>query len=103
MEDEDEDDGTIRVSRPLINTGQSSQSTPERGAGSTESCTDSAHGAPSEDWSIISDNDDGERTRRSSRERRNSSPTANKRSGIAAAVLSVLPDSLSHSRGQTRA
>ena len=105
-DDEEEEDGTIRVRRPAHrNNGSSCQSTPDRvGAGSSESWSESAQGAPSEDWSVISDRDDSPQTRRSSRqsECRDSSPTAIKRSGLAAAVLSVLPDSLSQSRSQSR-
>ena len=61
---------------------------------SSYSSNGSVRGAPSEDWSVISDSDD----RRSSHlGESHSTPSTTKRSNIAAAVLSVLPDTLSFS------
>lgn len=63
---------------------------PDRaGTNSMDSWHDESGQAPSEDWSVISDSEE----RRSSRDLRES-PTS-KRSSLAAAVLSVLPDVLS--------
>ncbi|KAG9223145.1 hypothetical protein CCMSSC00406_0000166 [Pleurotus cornucopiae] len=60
------------------------------------SSSNSARGAPSEDWSVISDTEDHDR--RSSDSSRHSECKSdrchNKRNSLAAAVLSVLPDSL---------
>lgn len=93
---EDDEHETIRVSqRP----SSASHSTPERN-GSAES-HESGREAPSEDWSVISDNDDRRSSRHSDVLER--SPST-RRSNLAAAVFSVLPDVLtstsarSHSR-----
>jgi len=92
----DEEGGTIRDQQ---HRSRSLQSTPDRAGASS---ADSNQGAPSEDWSVISDPDD----KRSSQSRRSGSldrSPSGKRSTIAAAVLSVLPDSLTHSsKGHSR-
>ncbi|KAF9455009.1 glycosyltransferase family 1 protein [Macrolepiota fuliginosa MF-IS2] len=88
VEEADNEHSTIRNHDP----SSSNAFSPSSSAGS-------ARGAPSEDWSVISDQEDQDRERRSSESSRNSEAKANKdspskRASIAAAVLSVLPDSL---------
>ena len=87
LHSDSEDDGG---GRPPARIHQGTSATPDRnGASSVDSWHDeSGQGAPSEDWSVISDSEE----RRSSRDIRES-PTS-KRSSLAAAVLSVLPDVL---------
>lgn len=67
----------------------------------------SVRGAPSEDWSVISDQEDQEKGRRSSESSRNSEGKAakdstSKRTSITAAMLSVLPDSLTSASPRLR-
>ena len=74
---------------------QSQQSTPERPR-TADSWLES--GQAQSDWSVISDQEDKRSSRRNSM--RDQSPT--KRSSLAAAVLSVLPDALSPSSSKTK-
>lgn len=93
-----DEDGTIRDERRL----SFNFFTPDH-RNSGDSTLDSGHEAHSEDWSVISDSDERRSSRRSS-EHRPQSPTS-KRSSIAAAVLSVLPDAFqpgSPNRGASR-
>ncbi|KAK7468549.1 Sterol 3-beta-glucosyltransferase [Stygiomarasmius scandens] len=92
-DDEDEhEDSTIRRHR------RRKSSDPQSGYSSSGS----AWGAPSEDWSVISEQDDrrssiSSRRSRSggrSRSRQSSEDQTSRRTSIAAAMLSVLPDSL---------
>ncbi|KAF8898479.1 glycosyltransferase family 1 protein [Infundibulicybe gibba] len=89
--DQDETEhSTIRDRMPL-------HSTPERLSGYSSS--GSARGAPSEDWSVISEQDGGRRSSVSSRhsEGRLNRDGSIKRTSFAAAVLSVLPDAFASS------
>lgn len=80
----------------------SSSSTPNR---PLSGCSSSGR-APSEEWSVISDQDDSRDERRSSVSSSRSEAKADrsstfKRSSLAAAVLSVLPDALTHNNPST--
>jgi sterol 3beta-glucosyltransferase len=68
--------------------------------GSGYSSSGSVRGAPSEDWSVISDQDEPRQDERrpSLTPHHNDSKETCKRHSLAAAVMSVLPDSLSPSR-----
>ncbi|KAK1232385.1 Sterol 3-beta-glucosyltransferase [Marasmius sp. AFHP31] len=82
LSSEEEEDGTIRRRR--------SSRPPSSGYSSSGSAR--GDGAPSEDWSVISDQDD-RRSSLGSEGRRPSTSDRSKRTSIAAAMLSVLPDS----------
>jgi sterol 3beta-glucosyltransferase len=94
VEDADEDDNehsTIRNRDPVPGHVRSPSST------SGHSSTASLRAAPSEDWSVISDQEDQEGERHSpeispNSEGRGIKQSPSKRTSIAAAMLSVLPD-----------
>lgn len=95
MSDEDEEGATIRHRNSKRNSRDA--------AHSGYSSSGSTPGALSEDWSVISDQDD----RRSSLTSRHSEGkstdrSSQKRNSLAAAVLSVLPDSLTSSNPRRR-
>ncbi len=74
---------------------------------SPDSSVGSIKGAPSEDWSVISDQDDHGKDRKSSDSSRESEGKGtrdgqSKRASIAAAMLSVLPDSLTSASPRLR-
>lgn len=81
----DAENGTIRHRRPPTSPGLDHSG--------YNSCG-SAKGAPSEDWSVISEQDDRRSSSSSSNhhESRRRSVDPQKRNSLAAAVLSVLPD-----------
>ncbi|KAL0577594.1 Sterol 3-beta-glucosyltransferase [Marasmius crinis-equi] len=82
-EELEEEDGTIRHRR---------RSSRPRSSGYSSSGSGRGEGAPSEDWSVISDQEE-RRTSVGSDGKRPSTADRGKRASIAAAMLSVLPDS----------
>ncbi|ESK98185.1 udp-glucose:sterol glycosyltransferase [Moniliophthora roreri MCA 2997] len=88
---ESEDDDSIDNEHGTVRDHDFSNSELRSG----DSSSGSARGAPSEDWSVISDQDE-RRSSVSSRHSEGRRPSADrgKRTSLAAAMLSVLPDSL---------
>lgn len=90
----EQEHSTIRRGRSQSVVGRAST---DRASSSSSSIR---NGAPSEDWSVISDQDERRSSISSSKhgsEGRRSGDGALKRGSLAAAVLSVLPDALSSS------
>jgi sterol 3beta-glucosyltransferase len=90
-EEEDNEHSTIRNRDPAPGHARSPSST------SGHSSTASLRAAPSEDWSVISDQEDQDGERNApeispSSEGRGIKHSPSKRTSIAAAMLSVLPD-----------
>ncbi|KAI0320434.1 glycosyltransferase family 1 protein [Amylostereum chailletii] len=97
-EDEEGEDATIRGRVP---TSVSAISTRHPSSHPTDS--PAGGGAPSEDWSVISDPDDLQLSMASSGSSPGSrKPSLSKRNSLTSAVLSVLPDALTSSHRRSR-